>query len=183
HYRTPIDFSVEAMKEAGQALERIESNLARALDVAGSMDDGSVDETVLEHYYQVLADDFNTPKAIGIVFHYLGQLNILLDKGTQIPIIKTSVNTLLKMMDVLGIVPDLERFVKVKETASCNEDQVKQVLERGNWTSEEVQWLVKAREGARKNRSWDLADQIRNKLIEAGIKIRDEKDGAKIIKK
>ena len=182
HYRTPIEFSRAALKEAGHALDRIESTLARVMEKIGALEDLPQDPVCLGRFYEALGDDFNTPQAIGIMFQLLAEINNNLDKDVRSEDLVEKVGTVQKGLEILGFKLDLSRFMKITDSSSCDEKELKILLSRESWTDEDVQMLIKMREGARKNRRWDIADIIRDSLLKKGFEIRDEKDGVKVVK-
>src|SRR5262249_7277202 len=87
HYRSPLDFSKEAMAEAGEALQRLQiavQNADRFLDLPlgtnGAQPHGSFEERVKAHrdaFFAAMDDDFNTPAAIGALFELAKEINTL----------------------------------------------------------------------------------------------------------
>jgi cysteinyl-tRNA synthetase len=71
HYRQPLEFSEEALREADARLERIR-NYLREDGVSGS--DPFVDEA-REDFFAALADDFNTPRAMAALFELVAEGN------------------------------------------------------------------------------------------------------------
>ena len=115
----------------------------------------------VDRCYQTMNDDFNTPVLISVLFEcskfiksvYLGFKN--LNKNDKILIEKT-----LKvfLFDILGFKIDQTELEK-----KSNEDNL-------------VKILINLRNQARQNNDFNLSDDIRNKLLEIGIKLNDNKD-------
>ncbi|MER2088082.1 MAG: DALR domain-containing protein, partial [Rhodococcus sp. (in: high G+C Gram-positive bacteria)] len=87
HYRSPLDFSDERVDEAAVALERIK-NAVKALDWA--LDNAAGDADVIDadaaatlvrqtrvKFIEAMDDDFNSSKALGDVFDFVGAANTL----------------------------------------------------------------------------------------------------------
>jgi cysteinyl-tRNA synthetase len=188
HYRTPMDFSIEGLNEARQALDRIETTIARVQDeMKGFSPAGSPKETVMteewiSQFREAMEDDFNTPKALGVLFKLLAQLNQDLDRKANENRIHEEFSIILKMLDFLGIQTDTRRFHKIREDIPLDEVKVKEFLRASVWTDEDLEYLVKARENARRKKLWALADEIRSVLRKRGVEIQDERDGAKFIR-
>lgn len=62
HYRKPLDFSPETLENAVSSLERLK-NICRAIE-----DDGGSDSSYIEEFNMAIDDDFNTPKALQVLW-------------------------------------------------------------------------------------------------------------------
>ena len=164
HYRSPIEFSVERLNEAGVAYQRLRSPLerARAWDREGSeAAGGAVGEAVAEAdrlFHEAMDDDFNSARAIGHLFDLSRQINRALDDGMAEEGGRAAA-AMLRLGGILGL------FWK------------KPVGEE--W-SEEVLALVADRETARKSKDWGRADEIRKQLADIGLSVDDGPSGARI---
>lgn len=187
HYKTPMDFSFELLNESRQAFSRLEASVTRAHDAVKQAVENTQDSSVYKDWMQqfkdCMDDDFNTPKALGIIFRLMAQMNQDIDKAANHQKIQDELKALLTMLDVLGIKIETQNFQKISEEIALDTAKVKEILQNLNGSDEEVQYLVKARETARKKKMWSLADQIRIALREKGIEVQDEKDGAKVIRR
>jgi len=172
HYRKPIDFSEEEMKQAKSAVERIENSLMKAIerleDASNTEDNKWADEleAILknskEKFVTGMDEDFNTSLGIGAVFELVKEANRFLDaneiseKGKvvlseAVDFVKES------MVDVLGVDLKIEKQV-------------------GNMTAELVEYLLELRTEAKKEKNYAKADEIRDRLAEMGIAIKDGRD-------
>jgi cysteinyl-tRNA synthetase len=157
HYRSPIDFTLERLTEAGVAYARLRSPLERA-DAWGAADGGDpggwLGEAVAEAdrlFLEAMDDDFNTARAIGHLFDLSRQVNRGLDEGLGSSA-RSAAWGLLRLGGVLGL------FWRAPETHA--------------WDAEILE-LSSAREAARKARNWKEADQLRDRLLERGVVIED----------
>ena len=178
HYRSPLDYSEEAVAAAGKGLERL-TNVVRHLEEESGNTDIHVDfgnlpeEPVnLKRYYSewlaAMTDDFNSPLAIASLFEMLKDVNSFFASASKPN--GAFAGTLLSFLnrlagDVLGILspesqksPDLELEEKLIET------------------------LINLRADAKRNRDFKLADAIRNELMGIGIALEDKKDGTTVYK-
>ncbi|MCJ7843365.1 cysteine--tRNA ligase [Lederbergia sp. NSJ-179] len=165
HYRNPIHFNDELLKNAGVALERLKTsyqNLKHRLEVSANLTDN--DEEWLQKIQQLIAsfenemdNDFNTADGITVLFDLAKQGNLYLrEKNTSSKVIQSFLNTFEKLFSVLGL--------------RLNEDEL---------LDEEVDQLIERRIEARKNRDFALADQIRDQLKKMNIILEDTRQGTR----
>jgi cysteinyl-tRNA synthetase len=148
HYRQPLAFSAAALEEAGRAVERLRE-LARRLDADGPDPEG-LDE-VAERFFDCLADDFNTPAALSVLFEWVSEANRRLDAGEPVGPGRVG-----EMFHAIGL-DDL--------------------LEAGDEASDQAQALLEERQAAREARDFDRADAVRDQLAELGYEVRDTPEG------
>ena len=104
HYRKPVVYSEEALKEASRAVERVRDALRRVdLDAPG------MDEYV-ETFFDALADDFNTPQARAVLFEWVAEANRRIDGGERV-----GPGRLGEMLHALGLEGLLERDAEAPE--------------------------------------------------------------------
>jgi cysteinyl-tRNA synthetase len=104
---------------------------------------------------EVLDDDFNIAPALAALFHFIHKINIIMDKNGLSPSDKEKVMNNLERINSVLAVMDLEPPKPDKD----------------------VETLIKKRELARKNKDWDKADELRQKLKEMGIEVFDTEEG------
>jgi cysteinyl-tRNA synthetase len=113
-------------------------------------------------------DDFNTPRALALIFDEVRAINRLLDEG-QTSGLSTRYLAVRTMCDVLGLLqhsPE-EFFQKRKE----------QWLQEHQLTHEQVEAWIAQRNRARKEKNWPQADKIRKDLQDRGIVLEDTPGG------
>jgi len=171
HYRKPIDFSDEELEMAKTAIERIENTILRAEEVLKSNPTDATEnlqeiseilETSKKKFEDGMDDDFNTAIAIGTVFEMVKEINRFIDltqkskEGLQV--LRNSVEFIKQIViDVLGIKLNLEMKVE-------------------GLSNELVELILDLRMNAKKDKNFALADDIRNRLADLGIEIKDGKD-------
>ena len=172
HYRNPINFSRELMEQSKNALDRLynaKNNLEHLLSVDGSNQSGITPEEahILDHltlfkdkFIGAMEEDFNTADALAAIFELVKEINLKIDSGSSKELIKSSLDLLLELADVLGV---------LKKSSDIGMDG-------------EIEKLVQERQKARKERNFALADKIRDQLKEKGIVLEDTPQGVRIVK-
>ncbi|NIA28899.1 MAG: cysteine--tRNA ligase [Actinobacteria bacterium] len=168
-YRSPVDFSDEAVKAAGQGLERLQTTLRNIKQYLDRAKDGAEAPVVTELcakyrslFEKEMDDDFNTPAAIGQLFEFSKEINKLLSADAGLS--KESVDIL---------------FATYKELSQ----NVLGLLKEGGVESISVtpfvDLLISLRNELRNRKEWGLADQIRDGLIKNGVIIEDKKGASR----
>ena len=164
HYRSPIDFTPDAMAEASAKLTRIYTLLRRLAGRTPAPAE-QVGASPLWHQFSAeMDDDFNTAAGIGTLFEAVRATNQLLD-AADAPAAEIAVNhgAILRMGEVLGIATlDPEAYFK-----SQARDVDAAVIEE----------FIARRAAARKARDWAEADRLRDELTTMGVAIEDRPEG------
>ena len=164
HYRGTLDFSNEALQAAEKGFRRLMRAFAQ-IDKLPVMGKCSLDMTILrDKCNAALEDDLNTPVLISHLFEAVkfignvenGSESINEDGKAEL---KSLFQTF--VVDILGLIPEIET------TDTDKPDRLKSV----------VDLLLEIRLNSKKNKDWETSDLIRDKLKEAGIVVRDKKDG------
>jgi len=190
HYRSPIDFSDQNLKEAGAGLSRIyealqsaEELLAgqtgvpeRAEGLAGS--DAELAELVagLEgRFREAMDDDFNTALAIGHLFEAVRGLNRIITekhyakKPGLLAVLRDGHAEVLRLGGVLGL------FI-TPAGAWLEREKMLGLVDTG-LSPEAIEALIAERQQARKNKDFARADQIRDELDAKGVVLLDNAQG------
>ncbi len=167
-YRSPINYSFDAIAQCKASLERLytcRANLDFALknakDEAGEKDaeiialiDGKKDK-----FIEAMEDDLNTGEALGAVFELVKDLNTNVNDGVQSKsLVEYAIKVFDELMNVLGLLYN-------RNAASSLDD--------------EIEALIQQRNDARKNKNWAEADRIRDELKAQGIVLEDTPQGVK----
>jgi cysteinyl-tRNA synthetase len=165
HYRSPLDFSGEGLEEAGTATDRIYETLERATRALKGKTDGAPEPALMDAFHREMDDDFNTPRALALIFDEVRALNRALDEK-QPNGIEPRAAALRSMCATLGLLH--EGYFERKEA---------RWLKKGAVTREEIENLIAERDGARQEKDWKEADRIRSELNDKGIVIEDAPGG------
>ncbi|CUH97734.1 Cysteine-tRNA ligase [Propionispora sp. 2/2-37] len=182
HYRSPLDFSDERLNEAQRSLERLSTamdNLKQLDEIPFSTETKEETNSFEEiakraeaDFSAAMDDDFNTALAISILFGLAKEINIYYSSvvANKIPHRKEGYfalrNAYQTLADILGI--ELEG-----QGGNQNGELVEQLM----------QIIIEIRQHARKNKDWDTADNIRNRLADNGIILEDSPQGVRWKKK
>ncbi|MDR0814043.1 MAG: cysteine--tRNA ligase [Oscillospiraceae bacterium] len=168
-YRSPLDYSENALTSAENALKRIQTAYDNAAFIAENGTDSPADAAFAAaisgyelKFREALEDDFNTANAVAVWFDAIRDGNARLADGDAA---KSDAAALLALYDtlnsVLGIIYDLP------EEAG------------GGLSDDEVNRLLEERAQARADKNFALSDELRDYLKDNGIVIEDTKQGAK----
>jgi cysteinyl-tRNA synthetase len=201
HYRGPIDFSDEALRQARAGLNNFYDLLLRLDEKASSKEavDSEVKELLSKFtvaFEQAMDDDFNTPVAIAEFQRLRGELNTKLQVGLS-PQARTEARDAFRRFgQVLGLfqVPTKDWEFKdahhLQATISSNIQMAANltvqvagseevtVIGAATWpTDAEIQRKIAERNDARRQKDFKLADEIRKALAAQGIILEDKPDG------
>ena len=167
HYRSPINFSAELMEASKNGLERIITCAERLKDLLNKVSGDALTEAEQENKKNVdelvakfetaMDDDFNTADAVSAIFELVKLANSTANEESTRAYAELLAGTIEKLSDVLGIIT--ERKAEVLDS--------------------EVEELIAARQQARKEKNFALADEIRQKLLDMGIVLEDTREGVK----
>ena len=160
-YRSTLDFSNEALQGAEKGFDRL-MKAVEALDKIKTSDKSTVEVAELEsRCAEAMNDDLNSPVVISILFDWVRTINQLHDGQQTITAddLATLKQTVHKwVFDILGL----------KNEKQDGND---------NLVSPLVNMLLDIRSQAKSEKNWALSDEIRNKLTDIGIRVKDRKDG------
>lgn len=170
HYRSPLNFSADLMEASKNGLERILTAADKLKDFdkkVSAADTAELSETELANcsavqalvvkYEAAMDDDFNTADAVSVIFELVKLSNSTAGESSSRKYITCLKTTLEKLCDVMGIITD-------KKEENLDSD---------------IEALIAARQQARKDKDFTLADEIRGKLLDMGIVLEDSREGVK----
>jgi cysteinyl-tRNA synthetase len=165
HYRSPMDFAKEGLEEAGKAADRIFETTERAAQLLKGSVQAAPDAELMKAFRREMDDDFNTPRALALLFDEARALNRLFDSKKQQGLEKR-VAAFRTMCDTLGLFQ--QGYLERKK---------ERWLKKGILTAPEIDALIVQRNLARKEKNWAEADRLRNELQEKGIVLEDTPAG------
>ncbi|MFN5913240.1 MAG: cysteine--tRNA ligase [Chitinophagaceae bacterium] len=172
HYRSTLDFSNDALQAAEKGLRRLWEAFgqlnkldtdSRAIIAAGDTDLEQKCYEVLSRLDEDMADDLNTAKVLAGLFELVPVINSIKDGHIKIDALTTATLRMMKdqfstyLVDIFGL----------KEERKQDDQKLGAVL----------QLIAEIRKDARSRKDYATSDKIRDQLLNAGIQLKDEKDG------
>ena len=149
NYRQNVNFTYELMTPAQKDWEKMEKtyiSLFRTLELANGLNEGEPIPDYKEAFLSEIANDFNTPNAITVLYQVIKDVNVLLrQKDKDYNVLNSYLKTIDMMFYVLGLKPEIKLLT---------EDQKKLVTE----------WYT-----ARTNKDFEKADVLRQEINNQGI--------------
>jgi cysteinyl-tRNA synthetase len=157
HYRQPLEFSEDALRDADASVERIRNFLRKpelAGDPAAPAREAEEAAGYVSEFFDALADDFNTPRAMAAVFELVAEGN-----RRELPGARAALEEMLPIVGLDSLLgPEVE-------------------------ADAEAESLLSEREEARAAGDFERADRIRDQLTERGWEVRDTADGARLVRR
>ena len=151
HYRSPLNYSDQHLEDAKLALTRLYTSLK---DIsAEEVDESSYwDDPRAVKFRAALDDDFNTPEAVSVLFDLASDLNRDHSVATA-----SLLKSLAATLGFLNRVPS--EFLQSSVGAALSADEIESMIQKRN--------------EARMNKDYDLADELRDGLMDAGVILED----------
>jgi cysteinyl-tRNA synthetase len=162
HYRSPLDFSNDALQAAEKGFKRLITAIGTIDKIKASDSSSNSVEELKAKCYEALNDDFNTPILIAHLFDGVKMINSLATGSESI-----TADDLASLKDLYHkLVYDVLGLKDEGDEGADNE-----ILDKV------VRLLLSTRDEAKKNKDWATADKIRDELTNLGIVVKDTKDG------
>jgi cysteinyl-tRNA synthetase len=157
HYRQPLAFSEHVLNDAVARVERIRNFIRERVppDVFGAVEDDPGAARLRDEFFAALADDFNTPRAMAVVFE-------LVAEGCRRELAAAGRAALEEMLPMVG----LDSLLRPEAEADA-----------------EAERLLAERDRARGDRDFERADRIRDELAERGYEVRDGPESARLVRR
>ncbi|WP_066249351.1 cysteine--tRNA ligase [Neobacillus drentensis] len=165
HYRNPINYSEELLESTRAAFDRLTTsyqNLKHRKEASTDLTDTNQEwlekiAKLHQEYIEAMDDDFNTAKAISVLFDLSKLANYyLLEKNTAVEVIDAFTTKFEELFHVLGL-----------------------TFEKEEMLDDEIDALIEKRIQARKDRNFQLSDQIRDQLKDMNIILEDTPQGTR----
>ncbi|HBH3652704.1 TPA: cysteine--tRNA ligase [Clostridioides difficile] len=167
HYRNPVNFSDEMLNQAKAGLERLYNTKEKLEFTLSNLVESPLTEKEIElvkeldnfrqKFIDAMDDDVNTADAVSVIFELAKLINSNVDENSSLEFVKKCLDEFNELTGVLNIVN------KKKDT----------VLDK------DIEELIQKRTDAKKNKEFQLADDIRQQLLDMGIVLEDTRQGVK----
>ncbi|MDO5017924.1 MAG: cysteine--tRNA ligase [Lagierella massiliensis] len=163
HYRKPINFSEDVMQSTKNGLDRLYNGKKRLQEMIEITESKEIEEnlskevdSIIKNFEKAMDDDLNTADGITALYDLVKFANTNLNPDSSKEILEKTYNTLVNLSEVLGILN--------RETKEENLDEY-------------IENMIEERSSARREKNFAKADEIRDKLLEMGIKLKDTREG------
>ncbi|HBF0015745.1 TPA: cysteine--tRNA ligase [Clostridioides difficile] len=167
HYRNTVNFSDEMLNQAKAGLERLYNTKEKLEFTLSNLVESPLSEKEVElvkeldnfrqKFIDAMDDDVNTADAVSVIFELAKLINSNVDENSSLEFAKKCLDEFNELTGVLNIVN------KKKDT----------VLDK------DIEELIQKRTDAKKNKEFQLADDIRQQLLDMGIVLEDTRQGVK----
>jgi cysteinyl-tRNA synthetase len=163
HYRSPLDFSNEALQAAETGFQKLMKSVTTLSKIKTSLVSTQSVKILIDKCYEAINDDLDTPTLIASLFDIVRYINSINDGKEGIS--EKDLSELIKdfnafVFDILGL---------RDETTSKGDEKL---------TGELMKIIIGLRQDAKYKKEWSASDKIREDLKNAGIILKDLKDGA-----
>ena len=162
HYRSPLNFSEEVIKQCQNSLERLSNfrnklNIVKSKNSRNNLGDILDLKSVCKNFEDFMDDDLNTSGALSVIFDMIKTINSNISENDVFS--EESVD------DVLNV------FDKLTGVLGISFETKKKIF------SDEILKMISDREEARKNKDWNKSDKLRLDLEKLGIVVSDSRSG------
>ncbi len=176
HYRSPVDYSAEALQEAGRALFRIDNCYGMARMSGEDIFSLPPDPEVMSNFNAAMSDDFNTAAALAGVYKIVEEYYKNYRKPKWPAGLPSRLSAVNQICGVLGVdlvdpIHELPPIARISDYPGLAD----RIIRENKLTEGNLQALVSCREWARQEENWELSDRIRDYLKERGVAVMDRK--------
>lgn len=157
HYRSPLEYYEDRLKEQEGGYERLRQVLFLLPQTEG--EEGELIKETIDKFKEAMDDDFNTPKALSAIYSYTKDIFETMKKGPGRKWILSAKKTLKEMLSVLGLFESEEDHEK-------KDDDL-------------IDLLLTIRSDIREKKLYELSDKIRDGLKKLNIEIEDTDEGSR----
>lgn len=156
HYRKPLKFSISRLEDAKRSLNRIDDCINTLLNIQGGNSFSDLKQLlydIRQGFISAMDDDLNISAALASIFKIIKKLNILANEK------RINKRDARKILDAFS---QIDSVLKIFDFGDHHFDH-------------DIENLLKERDRARKEKNWNVADNIRDQLKSRGIIVKDQK--------
>ena len=162
NYRTPVDFTLKAIEDAGVQFEKLRDSYNKLVEITnGQSKKAEKTEAVniLNNFIAAMDEDFNTPVAIAEMLKINKIVSSLNNDAKSMLLAQELLGVMMQMEFILGL--KFEKTLVVKEENN-NEEILANII-------------ADVRTKLRTEKNYALSDYIRDELAKNGIVVSDKK--------
>ncbi len=183
HYRSPLDYSENGLKDSAAGLERIYSCIAAIEELSGSAttaahistNDGDKIRGLKDRFIEAMDNDFNTAQGLGLIFETIKDLNRLRQQldikpaTADVTLLQDGARQMTELCRIMGLLTEPpSEYLKNQQQGELSNLQI---------SPDEINDLIAQRRQARQEKNWARADEIRDLLLKKGIELKDGGEG------
>lgn len=167
HYRSPLEYSEENLEQAKNSLTRLKDSMAilRSIVLEGPKfysrdEDIKVQQKIIsfiEKFHEAMSSDFDTPRALSITHEVASIIFSQLQQSRDFMSAMLALEYMRLFNQVFGVL-DYEFYVTYEKFSKI------------------IDAIIEIRNMLRAKKMYDISDQMREILLNAGVKILDTKE-------
>jgi cysteinyl-tRNA synthetase len=187
HYRSPVEFSESHIREVQSALHRVYSAKKKAATLSDATPGYALPEAAVEKFLreqgdgfeagwkEAMADDFNMPRVLALVFDYIRAFNACVDRKG----FKPTDGSIALAKRLLTQFTELSRVTNIfgEEPVAYLAALRRTVLDDRGLRDVDIEEKIIRRRDARAAKNFAEADAIRAELLKIGIDMQDTPSG------
>lgn len=162
HYRSPLNFTQEALESSKKGLEKIQNLWERFTEITPGENSNEFDlKRFKDEFDECMSDDFNSPKALAVIFDFVKEFN------SYLTVNQTPTNEVLSKAQEFLFTTAGGVFGLILTSDENTGSNLEPAL---------IDLLVDIRFEAKLAKNFALADKIRVELNNLGIELKDSKE-------
>ena len=180
HYRMPVEFNTESLNSAASGAKRLSNAVSSVITKYGDILTDYISDIAKNDFIDAMNDDFNTSKALSVLFDLAGKTNIALSLENKTDAVNLA-SSLFNLGNVLGL--DLRKIELddniLEEKLSLIKDKIDFLSKDDlNLSAKEIMnKIIEYRQKVRQDKNYQESDRIRDILSVVGLKLKDTKEG------
>ncbi|MDN5861844.1 MAG: cysteine--tRNA ligase [Salinisphaera sp.] len=175
HYRSPLAYAEDQLAAAQAALDRLYQALRGQSSAAAP-----ANSEIYQRFHAAMADDFNTPEALAVLFEAAREANRL--RASDGPAAARMAAVMRRLGATVGLLQtDPEQHFQGRVVVEAGQGRAaatgKQFGTHSGFNDEEVEEKIRERTGARARGDFEAADRIRDHLLASGVVVEDGPNG------
>ena len=180
HYRMPVEFNTDSLNSAASGAKRLSNAVSGVICKYGDILTDYISDTAKIDFTEAMNDDFNTSKALSVLFDLAGKTNIALSSDNKNEAVNYA-SSLVNLGNILGL--DLKIF---ELDDNILEEKISLIKEKLDFLSPDdlnlsakniMDKIIQYRQKVRAEKNYQESDRVRDILSEAGLKLKDTKEG------